>query len=160
MAPGNLEVHYRKIHSEFYENKFEASEHESLPKKVFVKESVKKRPKKLIFKDIKKPKIFFPCGICGNSFISSLRYQKHLNDLHGVREHEILSNNERIDASLKQDVQQKTKNIPCTTCGKMFANLNTCKTHEKIHSGLRYVCDLCGSSFSMKVSIHLISSQE
>ena len=159
LAPGNLEVHYHKFHKEFYASNVNQKAAQTS------KNSAKNKPKKeiskkLIRKDLRKPKTFFPCEICGNSFTSSTRYRKHLNHVHGIREQELLQvDNLVINASIgqselssKQHIDNQKKHIPCSTCGKLFTSLNTCKTHEKIHSGLRFICDLCGSCFSMKVS--------
>lgn len=150
LPPGNLEVHYYKVHKEFYNMTNVESETSSIQFN-FKKEC---KRTKAVPKSKKNSKIFFPCGICGNSFTTLVRYHKHLNDLHGVREQNILqtenTNGESPASSSKAKDHQKS--VPCSTCGKMFANLNTCKTHEKIHSGLKFICDLCGSSFSMKVS--------
>ncbi|XP_070499480.1 zinc finger protein 883-like [Chironomus tepperi] len=147
LAPGNLEVHYHKFHKEFYESN--TSQKPAQTSKNPTKNKPKKEPsKKLIRKELKKPKTFFPCEICGNSFTSSTRYHKHLNQIHGIKEQELdeKASNDQLESSSKHH----RKHIPCSTCGKLFTSLNTCKTHEKIHSGLRYICDLCGSCFSMK----------
>lgn len=154
LAPGNLEVHYHKIHKEFYTN--DPRIMLETPKLILAKrkriKNVQNNTINLRVKVGQKAKIFFPCEICGNTFTQSSRYQKHLNDLHGLREQEIpQSSSTIIDTSIRE-VEDKPKKIPCSTCGKVFATLNTCKIHEKIHSGLRFFCDLCGSSFSMKVS--------
>jgi uncharacterized Zn-finger protein len=159
LAPGNLEVHYHKAHKEFYETNIE-SKKSTQTNKISTKKSKskKERPKKLISKKLKKPKTFFPCEICGNSFTSSMRYQKHLNQVHGIKEHDTVQIDSIEDKELSK--QQQKKNIPCSTCGKLFVSVNTCKLHEKIHSGLRYICDLCGSCFSMKVSVIFFRNSE
>lgn len=157
LAPGNLEVHYQKFHKEFYVTQKVAQTSTNLERH----KPKKKPPKKIIKKDLKKSKTFFPCEICGNSFTSSTRFHKHLNQAHGIRSQEILqidsldekASSMQLGFLSKQHLDKK--HIPCSTtcsvCGKLFTSLNTCKTHEKIHSGLRYICDLCGSCFSMKV---------
>ncbi|CAG9804587.1 unnamed protein product [Chironomus riparius] len=150
LAPGNLEVHYHKLHKEFFGSN--VNEKAAQTSKNSLNNKSKKEPsKKLMRKDLRKPKTFFPCEICGNSFTSSTRYHKHLNHVHGIREQEEekLLNGESDLLSI-QHIDDQKKHIPCSTCGKLFTSLNTCKTHEKIHSGLQYICDLCGSYFSMK----------
>ncbi|KAG5669674.1 hypothetical protein PVAND_017557 [Polypedilum vanderplanki] len=155
-----MEVHYRNFHSEFYTNDEDKTDQSIEVKTLNQKQRSTKF--KTLSKKVKQTKIFFPCSLCGNSFTNSYRYHKHLNDIHGVKEQEILQNAETIEILLSEslDISQKSlkdnqelkksKNVPCSTCGKVFSSITTCKAHEKTHLDTKYYCDLCGSSFKVK----------
>lgn len=150
-----MELHYQKSHSEFTEINSEA-----LVVKASTPKVNKKPPKMSALKRVKKSKNFFPCTLCGNSYISLIRYQRHLIDQHGVTEQEVLQTDTTIEILINEsesvDTTQKIKqdfsrsqNI-CSTCGKVFSSITTCKAHEKTHLDMQYICDMCGSSFKVK----------
>lgn len=151
-----MECHYQTFHTEFYKSE---------PEELKTPQKSSKSPLKSqkITKNPKQSKIFFPCSLCGNSFTNSYRYHKHLNDIHGVKEQEILQNDGTIEILLNHSLElsqktnknthqelKKSKNVPCSTCGKVFSSITTCKAHEKTHLDTKYFCDLCGSSFKVK----------
>lgn len=146
LPAGKMELHYKKVHSEFSADPYSQKNIKIEPPKVL------KRKRKVSEGRPKKSKNWFLCGLCGNSFTSSYRYHKHLNDLHGVAEHETVSKNENPIAAVIDHQEIKiSKNVPCQMCGKVFASVTTCKAHEKTHLNVKYFCDLCGSSFKVKV---------
>lgn len=150
---GKMEVHYRKFHSEFYSdqnlNKLSLKNVKKSPYKNSGQSKKSQLKKiKLIRTDVKD---WFVCSLCGNSFTCNYRYQKHLNDIHGVTEHEIIQKEEStVNRELK-----RSKKVPCQSCGKSFASLATCKAHEKTHQNLQFTCDLCGKCFKIKVNLFL-----
>jgi hypothetical protein len=146
MQAGKMEVHYRKFHSEFYNE----NDPQQAPRKSPYKsaQKVKKPRQKKIKSEENKIKDWFVCSLCGNSFTCNYRYQKHLNDIHGVAEHEI---NQKEETLIVQELK-RSKNVPCQVCGKPFASLATCKAHEKTHLNLQFLCDLCGKGFKIKVT--------
>ena len=41
------------------------------------------------------------------------------------------------------------KPYKCSICDRRFADLSTCKKHQRVHDGQKpYECDLCGKRFS------------
>lgn len=145
LPAGKMEVHYRKFHSEFFIDNIQKSQ---IPKKSPYKSirKTKEQPPRKIATPKSTSKEWFVCSLCGNSFTCNYRYQKHLNNIHRVAEHEIIQKEESIVQELKH-----SKNVPCQVCGKPFASLATCKAHEKTHLNLQYICDICGKSFKIKV---------
>lgn len=147
ITAGKMECHYMKFHSEFCaESNFQES-NESPKRKLLKNYKVKKPRKKKVKKLENKTKDWFVCSLCGNSFTCNYRYQKHLNDIHGVAEHEII---QKEEPTVVQELK-KSDNVPCQTCGKSFASLSTCKAHEKTHLDLQFICDICGKDFKIKV---------
>jgi len=160
LPPGNMAVHYQKEHRQF------------APKDVFSRRRVKatevkcdanraaRKPKS------KKQKVvasFVPCKLCGRNFSNYYRYHKHLKDNHKISDQQIEEEYQLPESEstvVKREVFESiaaspekiavSKKVPCTTCGKQFASIMTCKAHEKTHLDIRYQCDICGNEFKVK----------
>lgn len=151
LPAGKMELHYKKMHSEFWSDPRGGDSQKNI--RFESSQASKRRKKTVINASHKNSKNWFLCGICGNSFTSSYRYHKHLNDIHGVAEHEVVSKNVSVPAVIDNQEIKISNNVPCQICGKVFASVRTCKAHEKTHLNVKYVCDLCGNSFKVKVRI-------
>jgi uncharacterized C2H2 Zn-finger protein len=97
MLARKMEVHYQRFHQKIYAKFSSTTLNKTSNEEVETKDKSKTKAKRRI---LKKEKIndtmsenYFPCNFCGNSFKSTYRYHKHLNDIHGVTEHEILPEN-------------------------------------------------------------------
>jgi len=55
---------------------------------------------------------------------------------------QLTSHQERIHSSSRE------KKYRCSLCPALFASLGSVKSHEKIHSGVKYICHICASQFT------------
>ncbi|XP_066510625.1 zinc finger protein 585A-like [Hoplias malabaricus] len=84
----------------------------------------------------------FSCFWCGTQFLSASVLRAHLSS-HALESLESFSAPEPLTSQTN-----RKKLYPCIHCGKIFADLSHCKSHEKIHAGEGpYRCPQCGISF-------------
>lgn len=82
-----MEVHYQKFHP--FAHSIEPYNQKSMDFNAIKRERKRRTTKN---GELKENKTFFPCLLCGNSYTNSYRYQKHLNELHGVTDNEVVKN--------------------------------------------------------------------
>lgn len=173
-----MAFHYEKEHSnlvsdsaEIHVDKVEISAASNRYRQIPRSQSNRRQERKPTVK--KSEAVFWPCSTCGNSFSNYQRYQKHLREQHDINnlqeDSSLVKNFGKVDKSqlLNQPAKylsllyryhifskilsfRRVPKFPCTTCGKLFASVMTCRAHEKTHLDVSYVCDICGSAFQVK----------
>ena len=100
------------------------------------------------------------CEICGKSFAerSNLKKHRRLHTTERAYACKLCDKRYKGPTYLKEHIDKvhdRSKDVQCTTCYKIFRSKDLLKKHNEIHLNLRrYKCDLCGTAYNNAGSLY------
>ncbi len=134
-SQNSMENHIRHFHSEKVNESDISTENESCDEEVNVL-------KDLIVVQTESIIDTFECFPCEQTFKSEEDLARHIQEVHDK------------ESSDKSSSKSRPRNYKCSSCQKSFYTNSDLWSHERIHSGSKYTCHLCGKKLASSGSLH------
>ena len=86
----------------------------------------------------------FECHPCKVQFDSERKLTRHFLENHNIKS----------DKAQHDEIKPKERLYQCKTCPKSFFSSSDLWSHSRIHSGIKYTCELCSKELASSGSLH------
>lgn len=104
----------------------------------------------------------YECNICGESHMYAFGFQQHMKLKHQlldvdcnkyatlIQVQKISFINKKFNLDQETNVNYNDASYNCKYCTKQFKYLSQLQQHLKVHVNRKYICEVCGASFTRK----------